>query len=101
MKHTKAPWFSVDYAGTFILQSGPHYDDQSLLDYNEFHDNPVDKETAEANSLIAVKAPEMLEALKDAEKIILQVHQYGLTCGLNDSNIDKLENIQSILKDLE
>lgn len=44
---------------------------------------------------------EMLEALKDAEKIILKVHQYGLIGGLDDHSIDTLENIQSILKDLE
>ena len=47
------------------------------------------------------KAPEMIEALKKAEKILLEVHQYGLIGGLKDSEISTMKNIQSVLKEIK
>ncbi len=65
MKHTEGKWYPVDYAGTFIMQANPIYGDPDLFDYNEFHENCLNKEEAKANVFLASKAPEMYEALKE------------------------------------
>lgn len=105
MRHTKAPWFAIDYAGSFDLQSGPHYGDVNLLSYNEFHDNYVDEETAKANALLASKSPEMLEALKGLYELRSLIYYPEDTRPEHANEALAVHNamtkIESIIKDLE
>lgn len=66
-KHTSGPWYYSNYAGTFMLQDGPYYEDNLILSYDEAFSN-IDMETAEANAKLAAAAPELLDALEYAVK---------------------------------
>ena len=57
MKHTKGPWYPVNYSGFIELQTGETYGFSSLL-------NEDDCEEAIANGILAASAPELLELLK-------------------------------------
>ena len=65
-KHTSGPWYYSNYAGTFMLQDGPYYEDNLILSYDEAF-SAIDMETAEANAKLAAAAPELLEALQNIE----------------------------------
>lgn len=56
MKHTKGPWYPVNYCGFIELQKGATYEFSSLL-------NEDDCEEAKANGILASCAPEMLDLL--------------------------------------
>lgn len=102
MKYTKAPWFAIDYAGQWAIQSGPNYGDPDLLRVDE--DDGVDEETAKANSLLAVNAPAILEALNDTTKVLRYIHVHKGRFnhdGLSDKFLIKLEKYESLLKELE
>ena len=68
-KHTPGPWFAVDYAGSFCIQSGPTYEDKDLLSYDSFSGQKycVSIDTAEANATLAAAAPDLLEACLTAK----------------------------------
>lgn len=61
MKHTKAPWFPVNYAGYWMLQTKDEYSSKDDL-LNEEH-----SPDAEANAKLAACAPQLLKALKGLE----------------------------------
>lgn len=61
-KGTKGQWYSVEYAGNYILQAGENYGDDNILDAEN-----VDIE-AKYNALLISKAPEMLEMLISLSK---------------------------------
>lgn len=65
-KHTPAPWFAVDYAGSFCIQNGPMYEDKDILSYDSISgiEYSVTKEEAEANAALMVIAPDMFEHLE-------------------------------------
>lgn len=64
-KHTPAPWFAVDYAGTLNIQDGPTYEDRNVLSYDKiWNENTFCKETVEANAALMVIAPDMFEHLE-------------------------------------
>jgi hypothetical protein len=106
MEHTKAPWFYVDYAGSYTLQSGPYYSDPTILDYDGICDNHVDKETAEANARLASKSPEMLEALKEELNFLEIVYSrinYPGARHLEDIRYDinsRKKQIESLIEEL-
>lgn len=56
LKHTPAPWYYVQYAGCFDIQSGKYYGDPNLLDLDQCPE-------AEANAKLATLAPELWDAL--------------------------------------
>jgi len=60
MKHTKGPWYPVQYANCWNIQSGEHYGDPNIL--NEDSDP-----NAEANAIVAAAAPDLLEALQQVK----------------------------------
>lgn len=60
-KHTSGPWYYSNYAGTFMLQDGPYYEDNLILSYDEAFSD-IDMETAEANAKLAAAAPDLLES---------------------------------------
>ncbi len=102
MKHTKASWFAVDYAGQWAIQSGPYYGDPDLLRVDE--EDGVDEETAKANSLLAVNAPAMLEALKESVNMLEHVHSKNLGVkhlGFSVKFMIKLNNWKSLLNEIE
>ena len=57
MKYTKAPWFAVEYGGHWDIQDGQYYGDNCIFDEDVV-------EEAKDNVHLAIKAPEMYEALK-------------------------------------
>ena len=61
--YTKKEWHYVDYAGIFLIQDGPFYEDHNLLDTDNF---PVQ---AEANARLMSSAPELLSALSKIEQL--------------------------------
>lgn len=60
-KHTPGPWFAVDYAGFVSIQSVDEYSDSDVL-------NIAVDPNAEANGKLAAAAPDLLEALKEAQQ---------------------------------
>jgi hypothetical protein len=58
-KYTPGPWFAVEYAGYFNIQSQDGYGEKyNLLDREE-------DENAEANAKLIAASPDLLEALQD------------------------------------
>jgi hypothetical protein len=51
---TPGPWFPINYAGFWIIQSGKYYGDVDVLDAEK-----VGAETAEANAKLVASAPEL------------------------------------------
>lgn len=74
-KYTPAPWFAVDYAGSFCIQNGPMYDDTDLLCYDSIFSDivPPSKDVVEANAKLMAAAPEML---KDLKSLILSIESH-------------------------
>lgn len=60
-KHTPGPWYPVEYAGFYNIQTEPYYSETSVMDKDQ-------DENAEANAQLASCAPEMLEALEEIAK---------------------------------
>lgn len=58
MKHTPGPWFALEYAGYYNLQTVDEYSDTNDLLNIEKDPN------AEANAKLAAKAPELFQAVK-------------------------------------
>lgn len=59
MKHTKGPWFAINYAGYISLQSRDEYSDtDDLLNEDKCPD-------AEANGTLCSIAPEMFDAMQE------------------------------------
>ena len=56
-KHTPGPWFAVQYANWFNIQTTEEYSASDVLDLECC-------EEAEANARLAAAAPELLEELK-------------------------------------
>ncbi len=85
-----------------VPESWDHYTEEqnllSLTNWGATNDGVTAKSITDEQ---IKKVPEMIEALTKAEKILLEVHQYGLIGGLKDDYIGTVENIQSILKELE
>jgi hypothetical protein len=55
--HTPAPWFAVQYANCFDIQSEQGYCLNNVLDLEQ-------DDNAEANARLIASAPELLEALQ-------------------------------------
>jgi hypothetical protein len=60
MKHTPAPWFPVEYAGLYRIQSEEGYCESDLQDVET---NP----NVEADVKLMAAAPELLEACMNLE----------------------------------
>jgi len=58
-KATPGPWFAVQYAQWFNLQTGPEYTDDDLLDADESYH-------AKENAILAASAPDLLAACQAA-----------------------------------
>lgn len=54
---TPGPWFTVKYAGYWILQSNPYYESIDVLNEDNFEGGQ-----AEFNARLAAAAPDLLEA---------------------------------------
>ena len=94
MRHTKGKWIVSTSGNKQFNKCVIAEDGGSICHISNWYE-------AEANALLISKAPEMFEALKEAEKILIEVHQYGLIGGLKDGYISTMESIQSLLKELE
>ena len=53
-KTTPGPWFPINYAGFWMIQSGKYYGDVDVMDAEK-----VGAETAEANARLAAAAPDL------------------------------------------
>ena len=63
--HTPGPWYAIEYAGMWGIQSVNEYSqDNNLLDMEN-------DDRAEANAKLIAAAPEMLEALTAAHAIFV------------------------------
>jgi len=54
MIHTKGPWFAVQYANYWVIQSENHYNDSDLLNEETCAD-------AESNANLMAAAPDLLK----------------------------------------
>lgn len=73
-KGTKGKIHAVEYAGFINMQDGEFYGDKNILDYEH-----VGEEVAIANGKLFECAPEMLEELKQAVKVLKTVYSFGAT----------------------
>jgi hypothetical protein len=81
-KHTSGPWFAVNYAGFYKLQTVPGYlDSDDLLNEEEY-------ENAEANAALAKSAPDLLEALEKIYNISLRQECGIAGCTYGDTDYD-------------
>ena len=81
--HTPGPWYYVDYAGSFVIQDGPYYEDPNILCYDDEF-GIGDSEKAEANAKLAAAAPDLLKACID-------VMAGGYGCAPSVELMDKLK----------
>ena len=69
MKHTRGPWFAVNYACFWNIQREDFYNDKdNLLDETICPD-------AEANAKLIAAAPDLLEALKKYTDSMIEKNQ--------------------------
>lgn len=64
-KGTNKQLHYVDYAGQFVIQDGPMYEDCNVLNYDDCVIKAVTKQEAEANARLFCAASKMLHVLQD------------------------------------
>lgn len=69
MKHTKAPWYAIEFAGYWEIQNDEKYEDNRLLD-------EASCPNAEANAKLAA-APELLAAMQYYFDVLDEVRGEG------------------------
>lgn len=90
-KGTKGPWFPVDYAGRFIIQTEDSYSDSDDV----FESDDFSYEEVKANSKLASKAPEMLEILED----ILNVIDWSTEHWQGNGGKEREQKIKQLIKE--
>lgn len=86
-KHTPGPWYAIEYAGMWDIQSVDEYSqDNNLLDMEN-------DDRAEANAKLIAAAPELLEAL-------VNVFEHAKLI-INDNHVDYKKAIAAIKKATE
>jgi chromosome segregation ATPase len=94
MKHTKGPWYAIDYGGYWSIQSEDEYSEGDLL--NEEKDP-----NAEANARLAAKAPELYEQnltlQKQIEELMLDNEHLRK---LAESGVTVQESLEQELEEL-
>jgi hypothetical protein len=70
-KFTPGPWYAVEYGGFCNIQDESGYSESNILDAEI-----VGNDVAEANAKIAAASPELLKALKDLVKGLLDSKHY-------------------------
>ena len=68
--HTPGPWFPINYAGFWIIQSGKYYGDKDVLDAEK-----VGVEISEANARLAASAPELKVRLHRLQAELTRLRQ--------------------------
>ncbi len=66
MKHTPSPWYAVEYAGHFSIQSGEYYSDPDILRADR--ETGITYEQAQCNALLVIKAPIFCEYIEKKAK---------------------------------
>lgn len=56
--HSPAPWFAIQYANSFYIQTEDSYSESAVMDIEI-----VGEDIAQTNAIIASKAPDMYKAL--------------------------------------
>jgi hypothetical protein len=58
LKHTPGPWFPINYAGFWDIQTKDEYSETSVLQDDHYNN-------AEVNAKLCAAAPELLKVLQD------------------------------------
>lgn len=83
-KHTPGPWYPVEFSGYWTVRDDRFYESRDLL-------NEEDCSRAEANAKLIATAPELLEALVCARKMMLK-------SGITVDNADQYNLIDNAIK---
>ena len=88
-KGTKGPWYPVEYAGKFVIQTENHYSaNNDILESNDFS-----YEEAKANILLISKAPEILDMLESFVRMFAKGQILHV-----DKVVEKRKEIEQLIK---
>ncbi len=88
--HSPAPWFAVQYANSFYIQTEDFYSESAVMDIEI-----VGEDIAETNAIIASKSPDMYKVLHG-----IIHHNNGVKDNYKLPNC-LIEDITKILEDIE